>query len=155
MTRFPTLFATLATAAIATASQAAAPAIAVSDAWARPTPPGATTGAVYVTLTNRQSVADALVSASSPDAAKVEFHSMTMSGGVMHMNAITGPQKLQPGVALRFDPGSAHIMLVGLKAPLKLGGHVTLTLRFAHAGAVTVAAPVSNAAPDDMAGMKM
>jgi copper(I)-binding protein len=145
----------IAAAAVATASQAAAPTIAVSDAWARPTPPGATTGAVYVALTNRQNVADALLSATSPDAAKVEFHSMTMSGGVMRMNAITGPQKLQPGVALRFEPSSAHIMLIGLKAPLKLGGHVTLMLRFAHAGAVTVQAPVSNAAPDGMAGMAM
>lgn len=149
------IFTAVAAAAVATASQAAAPTIVVSEAWARPTPPGATTAAVYAALTNRQPVADALLSATSPDAAKVEFHSMTMNGGVMHMNAIVGPQKLQPGVALRFEPSSAHIMLVGLKAPLKLGGHVTLNLRFAHAGAVTVQAPVSNAAPDGMAGMKM
>ncbi|MGA0601862.1 copper chaperone PCu(A)C [Caulobacter sp. KR2-114] len=151
----PLILAVAAAAAVATASQAAAPAIAVSDAWARPTPPGATTGAVYATLTNRQPIADALLSATSPEAAKVEFHSMTMTGGVMHMNAVTGPQKLQPGVALRFDPGAAHIMLVGLKAPLKLGGHVTVVLRFARAGVITVEAPVSNAAPDGMAGMKM
>jgi copper(I)-binding protein len=145
----------LAAAAVATAGQAAAPTIAVSDAWARPTPPGATTGAVYATLTNRAPTADALISAASPDAARVELHAMTMTGGVMHMTAMTGRQMLQPGVALRFDPGTAHIMLVGLKAPLKLGGHVRVVLTFARAGAVTVDAPVRNAAPDGMAGMKM
>jgi periplasmic copper chaperone A len=141
----------------AAAAPAAAPTIATSAAWARPTPPGATTGAVYVTLTNRGRVADALVSATSPAAAKVEFHSMSMAGGIMRMAPIAGPQAIGPGASLKFGPGGSHIMLIGLKGPLKAGAHVRLTLTFAKAGAVTVDAPVRADAPtaDPMAGMKM
>lgn len=141
----------------AAAAPAAAPTIAASGAWARPTPPGATTGAVYLTLTNHGKAPDALVSATSPAAAKVEFHSMSMAGGIMRMAPIAGPQAIAPGASLKFGPGGSHVMLIGLKGPLKAGAHVRLVLTFAKAGAVTVDAPVRADAPaaDPMAGMKM
>ena len=34
-------------------------------------------------------------------------------------------------------PGGYHIMLMGLKQPLKEGDHIPITLTFAHAGAIT------------------
>jgi copper(I)-binding protein len=147
-----TFGAVLASAAlVAAVAPAAAPTIAASGAWARPTPPGATTGAVYATLTNHGRSPD------SPSAAKVEFHSMSMAGGVMRMAPIAGPQSIAPGASLKFAPGGSHIMLIGLKGPLKAGAHVRLTLTFAKAGAVTIDAPVRADAPaaDPMAGMKM
>ena len=60
---------TLAALNLGAAGYAAAPTITASEAWARPTPPGAPTGVVYVTLHNR-GPGDSLVSASSPAAAK-------------------------------------------------------------------------------------
>jgi len=153
-----TFGAVLASAALAASvAPAGAPTIAASGTWARPTPPGATTGAVYATLTNHGRSPDSLVSATSPAAAKVEFHSMSMAGGVMRMAPIAGPQAIAPGASLKFAPGGSHIMLIGLKGPLKAGAHVRLTLTFAKAGAVTIDAPVRADAPaaDPMAGMKM
>lgn len=131
--------------AMASASQAAAPAIAVSGAWARPTPPGATTGSVYLTITNRAAATDALVSASTPAAAKVEFHAMTMNGAVMIMRQTMPPIAVAPGGSLRFAPSGSHIMLVGLKTPLRMGARVPLTLVFSKAGAVKVSAVVQMA----------
>jgi copper(I)-binding protein len=146
----------VAAALTATATQAAAPGIAVAGAWARPTPPGATTGGVYLSLTNHGAVADALVSATSPAATKVEFHAMKMAAGVMTMREINGPIAIPPGASLRFAPGGNHIMLVGLKAQLRAGARVPLTLTFSRAGAVKVDAVVQMEAPASaMAGMKM
>src|SRR4051794_11660086 len=110
-------------AAASIAAAASAPTIAVTGAWARPTPPGATTGAVYAVLTNRASGADALVSASSPASARVELHVMSMGGGVMTMRAMALPAAVAAGGSLSFAPGGAHIMLVGLKGPLTAGAH--------------------------------
>ncbi|HEX7761808.1 MAG TPA: copper chaperone PCu(A)C, partial [Caulobacteraceae bacterium] len=128
-----------------------------AGAWARPTPPGATTGAVYVTFTNRGRAGDSLLSASSPTAAKVEFHSMSTVGGVMRMAPITTAIPIAPGGVIRFSPGGGHVMLTGLKGPLKAGGHVRVVFTFAKAGTVSVDAPIRDAAPaaDPMAGMKM
>jgi copper(I)-binding protein len=39
-------------------------------------------------------------------------------------------------------PGSYHLMLLGLKHDLKPGDTVTLTLRFAKAGQISLQAPV-------------
>jgi copper(I)-binding protein len=156
MRRRVLLMAAAAIAATGSAGAASAPRIAVADAWARPTPPGATTGAVYAVLTNRSASADALVSASSPAAARVELHVMTMAGGVMSMRAMALPAAVPAGGALRFAPGGAHIMLTGLKGPLSIGAHVPVTLTFRRAGAVRIDAVVANAAPAGaMPGMKM
>jgi len=51
--------------------------IVVERPWARATPAGARTGAVYVTLINNGSSSDSLVSAATPVADQVEFHSAT------------------------------------------------------------------------------
>jgi len=149
------LLGALAALTFAAAGQAAAPTIRPSDAWARPTPPGAVTGAVYVVLHNR-GPADTLVSASSPAAASIEFHNMTMAGGVMRMAPVTN-LPLAKGGALRFAPGGMHVMLTGLKGPLKAGAHVRVVFTFAKSGKVTVDAPVRDSAPaaEPMAGMKM
>ncbi len=145
-------------AALAAPALAAAPGVGVSGAWARPTPPGATTGAVYAVVTNRARTADVLVSASSPAAARVEFHVMSMNGSVMTMRPMALPASLAPGASLTFAPGGAHIMLTGLKAPLVAGRRVPVTLNFRLAGAVKIDAVIAQAPPaggHEMHGMHM
>ena len=41
-----------------------------------------------------------------------------------------------------FSPNGFHVMLTDLKAPLKAGEQVPLTLQFANAGAITVTVTV-------------
>ncbi len=115
--------------------------------WARATPPAARTGAVYLTLTNRGQAADRLLAASSPAAARAELHAHLNEGGVMRMKAIDAIV-LAPAERLSLRPGGLHVMLADLKAPLREGTRLTLTLGFARAGEVTLEVPVLRNPPD-------
>jgi copper(I)-binding protein len=44
--------------------------------------------------------------------------------------------------------GGLHIMLMGLKSPLKAGQQLPLTLKFQKAGVVRLSVPISMGAPD-------
>ena len=118
--------------------------IAVSDAWARPTIGSSTQGVIYLTITNTGSTPDRLTGASTPAAAKVELHKMDMSGSMMQMRAIASVA-IAAGDSIEFSPGGDHIMLEGVKAPLKVGDTIKLTLEFETAGDVSVDVPVKNA----------
>ena len=127
--------------------------VSVSDAWIRATPPGATTAGGYFTLTNHGREPVRLVSASTPAASKLELHHMSMAGGVMTMRPMPNGATVAPGASLRLAPGGDHLMLTGLKRPLKAGDHVRVVLNLVPGGAMTFDFPVRQDAP--MAGMKM
>lgn len=109
----------------------------IDHPYATPTRPGMATGAVYVrAITNKGSVADQLLSAHSPVAASVELHRMAMDGDVMRMKAVAVVE-LPPKAEVRLRHGTAnghHLMLRGLKAPLKDGDRFPVTLTFQRAG---------------------
>jgi len=97
----------------------------VDDPWVRATvAPQKATGA-FMQLTSAKAVK--VVSASSPAAAVVEIHEMKMDDGVMKMRAVDA-LPLPAGQAVALKPGSYHVMLMGLKAPIKAGETVPLTL---------------------------
>ena len=132
----------------------AAPLIAVSGAWIRPATTGAG-GAAYLTIINRAGVADILVAVSSPDATRASIHESRMVGQVMTMRALPN-LAIRAGGEARFSPSGLHVMIEGLKHPLRPGGRLTLVLTFARSGLVRVAVPVRADAPAvPMAGMKM
>lgn len=119
-----------------TASAAASGGLRVADAWARATPPGAATGAVYFVLTGGDA-GDRLLGVSSPIAERAEMHVTTMSDGMMRMRPFED-LPLAPAETVRFEPGGRHVMLIGLKQPLREGDTVPLTLTFERAGAIDV-----------------
>lgn len=97
----------------------------VDDPWVRATvAPQKATGA-FMQLTSAKAVK--VVSASSPVAEMVEIHEMKMEDGVMKMRAVEA-LALPAGQAVALKPGSYHVMLMGLKAPIKAGETVPLTL---------------------------
>jgi copper(I)-binding protein len=108
--------------------------LALVDAYARATPPGARTAAVYLTVRNR-GVADAIVAARTPVAGDVEIHDMRMEGGVMRMRP-AGNVAVPAGGEVAFKPGGLHLMLMDPK-PLRAGDRFPITVTFAHGGAVT------------------
>jgi periplasmic copper chaperone A len=112
---------------------------------ARPTPPGARTGGVYLTLHNAGTQADRLVRVASPVADTAELHSMTMDGNVMRMRAVAAID-VPAGARVALASGGYHVMLIGLHKPLAAGGSVPLTLTFERAGSVEVMADVEAAA---------
>ncbi|HLH96089.1 MAG TPA: copper chaperone PCu(A)C [Xanthobacteraceae bacterium] len=112
--------------------------IEVTGPWARATPKGASVGGAYMTVTNKGSEPDRLTGGSSPAAAKLEVHQMSMNNGVMSMRPVQGGLEIKPGQTVVFNPSSFHIMMVGLKQPLTQGEHVKATLDFAKAGKLDV-----------------
>jgi copper(I)-binding protein len=129
-------------AACAAGLAAAAPP-AVSDAWVRATPPGAKTGAAYLTIST-DGTADTLVAATSPAARIVELHTHVAENGLSRMQRLDAVP-LPAGESVRFEPGGLHLMLIDIAAPLVAGQHVTLALQFANAGVVEVTAPIVDA----------
>lgn len=113
--------------------------IAIDNAWARATPGSSKIGAAYATI--RVPAADRLVAAATPVAQKAELHTMEMSGMVMKMRPVAGIA-IVPGKPLVLAPGALHIMLTGLKRPLRAGESFPLTLTFQKAGARTVTVAV-------------
>lgn len=112
--------------------------ISISDPHARPTVPGQSSGAAYLTLENTGSSADRLVSVSSPVAQSAGIHIMRMDGDIMRMRE-AGELPLAPAAKVKMKPGMGyHIMLNGLKQPLLKGASFPITLTFEKAGKVDV-----------------
>ncbi len=108
----------------------------IGHPYARPTREGQMVGAGYLKLANKGPV-DRLVAASSPAAGTVEIHSMSMEGDVMKMRQVDAIE-LATGQTVELKPGGYHLMLMGLKAPLKVGDKFPLTLKFEKSGEVVV-----------------
>jgi hypothetical protein len=104
----------------------------IENAWARATPGKAENGAAYLTIVSP--VPDKLTGVSTPDAKAAELHEMTMEGGVMKMRPLANGVDLPAGKPVTLKPGGMHIMLMGLKQPLKKGESFPMTLTFEKAG---------------------
>ncbi|HEV7576006.1 MAG TPA: copper chaperone PCu(A)C [Caldimonas sp.] len=125
--------------------------ITIGHVYATPSIPGTTNGAAYLaSIENKGAVADRLVGASTPAAARVELHSMAVDAqGVMRMREIDAID-LAPKAKVQMKPGAAlHLMLVGLKEPLKEDASFPMTLRFERAGTVEVKVIVGPAKPGE------
>ena len=149
-------------AAMTTAAVAQTGQVKIENAWARATPAGASTAAIYLTV--EAPSADKLVSVSTPAAREADLHEMSMANGVMKMRALPGGIDLPAGQKVTLKPGGMHIMLSALTGPLKEGDNVPLTLNFAKSGVQQISVPVEKvgamgppgaATGGDMGGMKM
>jgi copper(I)-binding protein len=132
----------LALASVAGIAAAAGP-IMVMKPEARASLGNVPTSAAYGMIHNMGG-ADRLVGAACACAAKVTMHSTVTTGGVARMiedKAVDVPA----GGMVTFSPGGRHLMLTGLKAPLRAGTKAPLTLRFEKAGAVEVVFDVVDA----------
>jgi len=110
----------------------------IGHPWARATPPTAPTGGGYLSVKNTGTEPDRLISISSPAAQTVQVHEMKMEGNVMRMRELDGPLEIKPGETVTLAPGGMHLMMMGLKEPLKQGEKVPLTLVFEKAGSIDV-----------------
>ena len=111
----------------------------IAQPWARATAPTAPSGGGFLKITNSGSAADRLVSASSPaTATEVQIHEMKMDGNVMRMRELERGLEIAPGATVTLAPGGYHLMFMGLKAPLKQGTTVPVTLVFEKAGKIDI-----------------
>jgi len=99
--------------------------VTVDKPWVRTTVAQQTVTGAFMTITSAQG--GKLVSASSPIAASVEVHEMKMVGDVMKMRPVDA-LALPAGKPVELKAGAYHMMLMGLKAPVKFGDVVPITL---------------------------
>jgi periplasmic copper chaperone A len=125
--------------------------LSIMQPWARATPKGAETAAAYLAVKNNGTTPDRLVSVTLSDvAATAQIHEMSMDNGVMKMREIPDGLEIKPGDTVTLQPSGFHVMLMGLKAPLKKGQTVSGTLTFEKAGTINVefeVAPVGSSGP--------
>jgi len=120
--------------------------VVVADAWVRPAPAGGTT-AVYATICNLGPDDDALTGGSAA-ASAVELHASSRDAeGVARMAPLDRLAAPAGGTA-SLAPGAAHLMLVGLAAPVEPGATVTIAFRFEKAGEIAVEAEARSGAED-------
>lgn len=111
--------------------------------WVRAVPPVAKNTAAYVNLSNKGRQTDSILHMSSTVADKVTLHRMVDDGnGAKRMQAIPHP-RLEAGQSLDLKPGGYHLMLVGLKRPLKERESVTIDIVWQHAGSQRLTLPVA------------
>ena len=105
----------------------------LTQLWSRATPSGAKVAAGYLTIENKGSAPDRLVSASA-SIGKAEIHEMATTNGVMTMRPLESGLVIAPGQKVTLAPGGIHLMLTDLKEPLKEGEMLRVTLKFEKAG---------------------
>lgn len=101
-----------------------------------------TSGAAYLVIENGGEVADRLLSAASPVAARVELHATSEVDGVMRMQSLPEGIAVPAHGSVTLEPGGMHVMLMGLEAPLVEGEALPLALSFEHAGEVALSVPI-------------
>jgi copper(I)-binding protein len=129
---FKTVMAAMMAAALFACSSPG-PKLNAHDGWARETGK-ANMAAAYVSIANKGG-ADELTGVRAT-IGEAMLHESSMDGGVMRMRPIDPAQGLvvPSNGSLRLAPGGAHVMITGLKKPLRAGDRFDLTLLFAKAG---------------------
>lgn len=129
------------------AGEGAASAVVVTDVLCRPTPNGRQVTGCYMTLTSPAD--DTLVSVESPVAALAQIHETRTESNMMMMRELEDGLPLPAGRAVTLKPGGDHLMLHGVREPIRAGQAVPLTLTFANAAPVEVTARVGHPSASD------
>lgn len=107
----------------------------VSGVWTRATAPGQDTAMVQLVIGSKQ--AGKLVAASSEASQSTELHSMVHEQGMMKMRQVESID-LPAGKPVDFAEAGYHLMLLGLKKPLKAGDEIEVVLNVRLAGGKSV-----------------
>ena len=128
---------------LASCGQNGEPDIQPGNAWARPTR-GDAPGAVYVAINNKGSADDRLIGAFTDRSAMAMVHQTELVDGIARMR-MAGEINISAGQRIEMVPGGTHIMLQGLRSPLKTGDSFGLVLKFRKSGDKTVTVDVTKA----------
>ena len=115
----------------------AADAITIERATARPTFVSNGLSAAYLVLRNTSATPDRVVAVRTPIAVAAEIHQSIKDGEIMRMRAVPALE-IAAGATVTLEPGGLHVMLIGIKEPLKEGQTFPLTLVLEQAGERTI-----------------
>ena len=114
--------------------------VVISDQWAKAADTGMT--GVFGTLKNAGATEATVVSAASPSAGRVELHEVVGQPGSTVMQPKKDGFAIPAGGTHILAPGGDHLMLMDLKAPLKPGSEIEVTLTFADGATLPFTAQV-------------
>ena len=96
----------------------------------------------YLTIENKNSVDERLLSLTSEIAKKNQLHNMIVKNDIMKMENLNNGIVIRAKSKLSLKPGSYHIMFMKLRKPLKITKKYKVILNFKNAGSVTLEMPV-------------
>ena len=103
--------------------------VSVQDPYVRLAPPNAAATGAFMVIRNTGDKDVKLVKADNPVSKATELHTHLNEGGVMKMRPVPAIEIKAKGEAV-LKPGGLHVMMIDLKAPLKEGDSVPITLTF-------------------------
>lgn len=124
-----------ATDAATTPAAAGACALTVADTWVKAQDQDMT-GAFGV-FTNPSDADIGITEASSPSAGMMEIHEVVDKDGAMVMQPKEGGLVVPAGGSATLKPGSDHLMLMKLPAPIEAGDEVEITVQCDSGGSLT------------------
>lgn len=115
--------------------------------------PGQPVGGGFMTIANKGTEADRLVSITAPDVSDdVQIHEMAIENDVMKMRQLPDGVEIPAGGTVELKSGGLHVMFMKIKHPLKEGESFKATLNFEKAGALDVTFKIESAKPGNAAG---
>ena len=110
--------------------------------------PGQPVGGGFMTITNKGTEADRLVSITAPDVSDdVQIHEMAMENDVMKMRQLPDGIEIPAGAKVELKSGGLHVMFMKIKHPFKEGEKFKATLNFEKAGKIDVDFKIEAAKP--------
>jgi copper(I)-binding protein len=103
--------------------------VSVQDPYVRLAPPNAAATAAFMVIRNTGDKDVKVVKADNPVSKATELHTHLNEGGVMKMRPVQAIEIRAKGEAV-LRPGGLHVMMIDLKAPMKEGDSVPITLTF-------------------------
>jgi hypothetical protein len=103
--------------------------VSVQDPYVRLAPPNAAATGAFMVIRNTGDKDVKLVKADNPVSKATELHTHLNEGGVMKMRPVPAIEIKAKGEAV-LKPGGLHVMMIDLKAPMKEGDSVPITLTF-------------------------
>ncbi|MCL2346220.1 MAG: copper chaperone PCu(A)C [Desulfobulbus sp.] len=120
--------------------------IEVQNPYVRLAPPNAPATGAFMVIHNGGSQDVKLVKADNPLSRVTELHTHINEGGVMKMRPVADIGIKAGGEAV-LQPGGLHIMMIDLKAPMKEGDMVPITLTFDDGSSKQVEAKIMRPMP--------
>jgi periplasmic copper chaperone A len=120
--------------------------VAVVDPYVRMVPPGAMATAAFMVLKNAGAKDVKVVKAENSASKVTELHTHLNEGGIMKMRQVPAIDIKAKGEAA-LEPGGLHVMMIDLKAPLKEGDKVAITLVFDDGSSKKIEAPIRKPMP--------
>jgi len=110
--------------------------------WVRLLPPTVMNTAGYVTINNSSNKPEKLLRVWSPTLDSVSVHQTKEENGLFKMLPVNN-LVLPANGQIKMQPGSYHIMLMGLDTPLTAESTITICFEFENSGIMHVVFPVS------------